>query len=455
MATARLIPSAYTLSNTSYLTISNATNMYANTDNTTYAQITHNRNSTTAYYLYIHGFNFSAIPSDAIVTAFTIKIRGLESSLSTSSSYRMSLYNNNTAISNTTASASLSTSATTFTFPNGSLTWATLSGYGNNFRIRVPLRRNSQNTSGYVRIYGAEIEVTYTVPVARTITTSLTGNGTIDPSGTNTYYDDDDFELVIEPTNASDTVSVTLNGSDITSLITRHDGGEQIESNVLGEYELISGGFNGSGASYFQGIVGHGYDTSSPTTSNYYSSGNNTQAVFQYDVSFDNIPSNAIIKSLYMMVNGHAESTSQNSEYMCVQLKSGSTALSEQYNFKSSGSTSNSTQTINATTLPTVAQLENLVVECTLGYYGGAINGVTVFLTYEVDSVYYTYSTTVSGDMTIAVTIGSSGSTTKVYIKVNGSWIEATAVYKKVNGSWVQQTDLTNVFDSGTNYKTA
>ena len=40
-----------------------------------------------------------------------------------------------------------------------------------------------------------------------------------------------------------------------------------------------------------------------------------------------------------------------------------------------------------------------------------------------------------------------------VYIKINGSWVEATAIYKKVNGSWVEQTDLTNVFDSGTNYK--
>lgn len=39
------------------------------------------------------------------------------------------------------------------------------------------------------------------------------------------------------------------------------------------------------------------------------------------------------------------------------------------------------------------------------------------------------------------------------YIKINGSWIEATSVYKKVSGSWVQQTDLTNVFESGVNYK--
>lgn len=29
---------------------------------------------------------------------------------------------------------------------------------------------------------------------------------------------------------------------------------------------------------------------------------------------------------------------------------------------------------------------------------------------------------------------------------------EATKVYKKINGSWVEQTDLTQVFSSSTNY---
>ena len=107
-----------------------------------------------------------------------------------------------------------------------------------------------------------------------------------------------------------------------------------------------------------------------------------------------------------MMVNGHAESTSQSNEYMCARLISGSTNLSDELNFKSIG-TSNSTQTVTANVTPTVAQLENLKVQCRLGYYGGAINGATVYLTYEVSGVYYTYSTTISGNMTIAVTIGS------------------------------------------------
>lgn len=286
----------------------------------------------------------------------------------------------------------------------------------------VYVRRSNRNTTGYFYCYGAEIDVDYTIPNPRTVTTTLTGNGTIDPSGTQTMYDGDEYNLVVEPTNASDEVSATKNGTAIT--LTKHTGGETTVSNVLGEYTLVSGGFN-SGESWFEGIVGNGYDTNDTTTSNYYSSSSSVRAVFRYDVSFSGIPDDAEIESLYMMVNGHAESTSNSNEYMCVQLVSGNTDLSEQLNFKSIG-TSNSTQTVTANVTPTVAQLENLAIECTLGYYGGAINGATVFLTYSVSGVYYTYSTTISGDMTIAVTIGSSApvSVTSVSLDRNTASIE-------------------------------
>lgn len=443
MATIRLIPSTYSVSNNT-VTVSDADNMYANTDSTNYATVTHTNASTNTYYIYLKGFNFGAIPSGAEVESFTVKLKANESGLSTNTSYRPRLVNNTTTI--TGSSSAVNTSVNTITFTGVTTTWSTIFGYGANFGIRVSVRRSQSGTQGYLYIYGAEIEVTYKTPSS--ITSTLTGNGTIDPSGTVSVFDGDEYNLTITPTNASDTVSATKDGSPIT--LTRHEGGQIEDTNVLGAYHLVSGGFNGQGASYFQGIVGHGH-TASQTTSNYYSSGQNTQAVFQYDVSFDDVPSNATIKSLYMMVNGHAESTSQSSEYMCVQLKSGSTNLSAQYNFKSAG-TSNTTQTINATTLPTVAQLESLVVECTLGYYGGALNGVTVFLTYEVSGVWYTYTYTVNGDATIAVVISSSGDTDKMFIKANGTWKEVSAVYVKTNGTWVQQTNLRNIFNTSGKY---
>lgn len=445
MATIRLVPSTYYLSNTQYLSVTNANNMYHNTDNTTYATVYNSRNQTSSYYIYLRGFNFDDIPDAAIVSNFTIKLKAYESGVSTSSSYKPYLANGTTAING--SCSAITTTASVHTFDGISANWDTIKGYGDNFGIRINCRRASRNTAAYMYIYGAEIEVEYTVPNPRTITTTLVGNGTIDPSGTQTMYDGDEYNLVVEPTNPNDTVTATKDGATIT--LTQHIGGETTEQNVLGEYTFVSGGFN-SGESWFEGRVGHGYDTDNTTTSNYYSSSSSTRAVFQYDVSFHDVPNDATITSLYMMVNGHAESTSNNNEYMCVQLMSGDVELSEQLNFKSIG-TSNSTQTVHATTTPTVAQLENLVIECTLGYYGGAINGATVFLEYEVFGVYYTYSTTINGDMTIIVTIGSQ---TKIYIKENGVWVEYSKVYKKVNGVWVEQSSDTwsTLFNTTTNY---
>ena len=165
MATIRLIPSTYYLSSSSYLSISNASNMYANTDSTTYGTVTHNRASTSrVYYAYLRGFNFGDVPSNATVTGFTIKLKASATghTTSTSTSYYMSLYNDTTAIESTTASGRLTTTTTTFTFDNGSMTWEDLKGYGSNFGIRIPLRRASTDTADVVSIYGAEIEVTYT-----------------------------------------------------------------------------------------------------------------------------------------------------------------------------------------------------------------------------------------------------------------------------------------------------
>lgn len=456
MATARLVPSTYYVNNSQYVSVSNADRMYTNTDSTTYGTFTHNRASTNnTYYAYLRGFNFDAIPSNAVVSGFTIKIKASATghTTSTSSSYYMSLYNGTVAIGSTSASGRLSTTLTTFTFSiPSSLTWDTLKGYGANFGIRIPLRRASSNTADVVSVYGAEIEVTYTVPNPRTITSTLTGNGTISPSGSQTYYDGDEYELTITPTNTSDPVTATKDGVDITNDLVAHYDGDTLDR-VLGTYTLESGGFNGSGATYFQGLVGAGVNHTK-TTSNYYSSGSGTIAVFHYDMSFTNIPSNATIKRVWCEVNGHAESTSQSSEYMCVQLRSGNTDLSDEINFKNVG-TSNTTVTLEATTLPTVAQLQSMVLRCRLGYYGGAINGATCYVEYEDTSSgiqYYTYTFTVDSDATIDVVIGTQGDK-YLWSKESGTWQRYTKAYKKINGTWVQQSDLSTVFNSTTNYK--
>lgn len=451
MATIRLIPSTYYLSSSSYLSVSNASDMYANTDSTTYATVTNSRTSTSSYYIYLRGFNFDDVPSSAIINSFTVKLKAYESGANTSTSYVPYLANGTTTLSGCTCDA-ITTSASVNDF-SCSLDWATISGYGDSFGIRINCRRASKNTTSYIYIYGAEIEVNYTMPVAATVTSSLSGSGTIDPSGAYSTYEDTEYTLTITPTTKSDSVSATKDGTDITSQLVGHYAGGT-DSTVLGTYTLESGSFNSSGESYFSGIVGNGVDAST-TTSNYYSSSSSEQAVFTYSMAFS-LPSNATVTRVYCEVNGHAESSSNSNEYMCVQLKSGSTDLSEQINFKDV-STSNTTITLEATTLPTVSQLASMVLECTLGYYGGAINGATCYVVYEVPSAnyeYYTYTYTVTGDAVIAVTVGSSEPSYTIYRNIGGTWTDMsyTTVYKKISGAWVEQSDPNVAFDANTNY---
>lgn len=164
------------------------------------------------------------------------------------------------------------------------------------------------------------------------------------------------------------------------------------------------------------------------------------------------LPSNATVERVWCEVSGHAESTSNSSEYMCAMLISGSTELTDELNFKDVG-TSNSVQTLEYETLPTAAQLASMKLQCRLGYYGGAINGATAYVTYSVPGSggpeYYTLAFTVSGDSTVAVVIGSGGP--ELYVKRDGSWAKVSTAYRKVSGSWVQVA-LDEAFESGVNY---
>lgn len=175
MATATLIPSSYYASST-VLSLSNEENMYTDITSTTYATLTNTEKSTSYYYFYLRGFNFSSIPSNAEVSSFTIKIRGRASGAYNSSMY---LAHGTSTISGATASQfpnSTTVTTRTFTIPN-TLTWATISGYGSDFGIRVNCRRNSRNTQSYYYIYGAEIDVTYTVPTPATEQILFKDNG--------------------------------------------------------------------------------------------------------------------------------------------------------------------------------------------------------------------------------------------------------------------------------------
>lgn len=238
MATIRLIPSTYSLSST-YLSIDNAANMYNNVDNSTYATVKNTVFSTSAYHVYIKGFNFSDIPSDAIINSFTIKVKVKQSGVSTNTSYRPYLVNNTTTI--TGNCDVVTTTEQILTFTGVTADWDTIKGYGSNFGIRLTNRRSNLFRASYLYIYGAEILVDYTIPEYYNVTTSKSGTGTINPEGTKRVVEGNNFNLIITPGTRSYLSSVTDNGVDVTSSIQSYDAESYIYtvSSVAANHSII------------------------------------------------------------------------------------------------------------------------------------------------------------------------------------------------------------------------
>lgn len=379
--------------NSSYPT----SNGLADTSSTDYARFTV---STTSQYC-IYNIAVTNIPSGATINSVTCSVKAYATSTNISTR-TVQLYSGSTAKGST---YTLPTSNQTFNLTTGSWTLSELQ----NCKLRFSGQRSNSGGGGsnyYIRFYGADLTINYSyqdVVYEVTATSSVQGS-TITP-GYSEVSSGDSLEFRIDTNDISEII-VTDNDVDVTNQLTEKIIYPNTTVNTnLGSYALVSGSFNGSGASYFEGIVGNGVDASK-TTSNYYSGGSGVIAVFTYNMNFT-LPSNAIITRVYCEVNGHAESTSNSNEYMCVQLRSGDTELTDELNFKSVG-TSNSTQILEPETLPTVSQLSNLVLYCRLGYYGGAINGATCYIEYhlptDTPTVYYTYElNNITGDHIIQI----------------------------------------------------
>lgn len=437
--TLTLVPSGYTgLTGMSVSGSYPVTNAYDDETSTTYARYTISQSTTGSVYF---TFDTSDLPATATITSVTAKARARVSSTTRVTDTKCQLYTGTTAKGSNSTFATTSNPPTAITLTPGTWTRSEL----NDLRLFVGGTASSSSSSRYIYFYGASVEITYTV-TAHDITISNSTSATVTASAAAAADGD---SVTISASTVSGIV-ITDNGTDVTSQFVAHYP-DTTASTDLGSFTLVSGGFN-SGQSWFEGIEGNGADTTSTTTSNYYSSGSGTIAVFTYEMGIT-IPSNATVTRLWCEVSGHAESTSNSSEYMCAQLISGSVDLTEELNFKSVG-TSNSIQTLEATTLPTVAQLAAMKLQCRLGYYGGAINGATAYVEYEVpgqavDHYEYTIAN-VTADHAIVVS-PSGGQVSELYVKDGGSWVKVSAAYVKSNGSW-SQVSVDSVFQSGVNY---
>ena len=255
-------------------------------------------------------------------------------------------------------------------------------------------------------IYGAEIEVDYTLPNPANVTSVLvSGNGTLNPLGTTATYEDAEYTLTITPDDTSDEVVATKNGIDITSdLVAHYPGG----SSTFIPTDVTTSGIQ-SGSSYAQYAVGRSAENPYSSSNNMYASSNSTgYAAYSFD--FSDIPNNATIDDVEVKCYGHRESNTISSTYVsqCI-LYQGSTAISDEVDFPS---TSNSMITVIPTTLPTRSQLDNVTLRHYVGYYGGLVLGISFNITYSIpgsgNPEYYTYTYIVDGNATIEVSIGST-----------------------------------------------
>jgi len=439
MATIRLVPSTYYRSNSSYVTVTNPSNMYTNTDSTTYASVQNTRSSTSnTYYCYVRGFNFSDVPSDATVSGFTVRIKASESYMSTSSSYRMSLYNGTTSIGSTTVTSSLSTSVQTFTFPIPStLTWDTLKGYGSNFGIRIPLRRSSTSSSSYVYVYGAEVEVTYTVPVYHSVTVSNSTSATVTVSDSNPLEGTD---VEVRASTVAG-IRITDNGVDVTSqFVQRTESGASYDVENVGSYGFTLNGSTGYYVSNNKGI-------------------SKSAAVARVDF---HVPVAATITFTYINyaeqgydfgVFGNIDVALSNGYYAAGS--SGATITDSSYKRACNTSTYNtsSTQTLS---YDMSAGNHSIWVKFSKDDASDSNNDTLQFkvaITLDepfTPSTYWGYDIeNIAADHAIVVTASASGP--KLFVKLNGSWVQVSRAYVKQGGAWVQ-TSLDSAFNAGTNY---
>lgn len=437
MATIRLVPSTYYLSSTSYLSISNASNMYNNTDNSTYATVTNSRASTTSYYIYLRGFNFSAIPEGATINSFSVKFKARESDVSTALRYRPYMCNGTSTITGTCSA--VSTTATVQTFSGVTATWETIKGYGSNFGIRFNCRRASSGTTSYMYLYGAEILVDYTVPVHHSVTISNSTSVTVTATDANPLEGTD---VEIKASTISG-ISVKDNGVDVTSQFTQRQATAE-------SYDVVNVGT-------------YGFDLNSST--GYYVSNNKgiskTASVCRVDFY---VPVSATITFTYINyaeqgydfgVFGNIDVALSNNYYSAGS--SGATITDSSYKLACNTSSHNmsSAQTL---TYDMSAGNHSIWVKYSKDDASDANNDTLQFkvaITLNepfTPDVYYGYDiNNISTDHVIVVT-SSGEETSKLYVKINGTWKEATP-YKKVNGTWVLQTDVTNVFDSTKKYR--
>lgn len=405
MATIRLIPSTYSLSSTSYLNISNASNMYTDIDSTTYATVNHTRTSTTSYYIYVKGFNFDDIPADAIINSATVKVKA---KVTSASSYAPALYNNTTSLGQN-LSGNIGTTATTSTVDITS-NWETYKGYGSNFGIRLRLNRSSSGTASSMNIYGAEILVDYTVPVYHTISTSITGGTLRSPTTASaTVRDGANYEITFNGNPSYTLSSMTVNGAEVTPTIKSAPAPTLPTYTVSTNYStyqgyVLSNAYDGNDSTYF-------WSAEAQTSGKY---------ILITFSDFVNLSSFSTYSS---------NSTDYPHSCNVLQVSTNGTSWTNVGTFSD-------TQTSTFSNITNANNIKYVRIYATSGISNWLVlNEIT--MSYEAvasGEEYYSYTiSAVDSDKTVVIIFNEPD---VHYVKVDGRWRKVLTAYRKVNSAW-------------------
>ena len=320
-----------------YASISNQTNGYNESSNTTYATINLTTGSGATTYIY-YTFNFSDIPVGATIDSVACTAKAYINTTNSSriTTRQIQLYTGTTAKGSATT---VTGSSNVLTMTPGTWTRDELQ----NARIRLYAVRGSSNTTStyYFRFYGATFTVNYSVNgIAYTITASSSTNlATVTPA-TQDILSGEEGTIRIDTDSVND-ITVTDNGTDITNqLITK-------EVETGGTVEAVPASYTTSGSisgSRYQSTVGCGVNNPSSQTGNDYCSSSGSTATIYYKFNFSDIPNNATITDMTVQAYGHLESTSNSSEKAELNVYSGTTAKGTAVSYTS---TSNAIKTIS------------------------------------------------------------------------------------------------------------
>ena len=414
--------------------VSNLQNAYADSDNTSYAQINLTRNANAVTEIY-YNFDTLNIPSGATINSVTCTCK---CSINTTNSSRVTtrqarLYTGTTAMG---SAYTVANSTTAFSITTG--TW-TVAQLNSGVKLRLYAVRGTSNTTSsyYFRLYGATLSVSYSISGTE-YEVSIINNSTIatpDPSTTQYIFQGGNQDIIFNGVTDPNTIVVKDNNVEVslTQILEKKTSGF-IPSSLVSSSGTVTDSSNG--------LTNSSSDT-------YAQAGGQSGQYLIYSFDVSSIPSNATIVSVECTAK--AQHTHSSTTYGSIQLYSGSTAKGTASTFRAT-----TTMDLNCGSW-TRSELSDIRIRIGNTYTGGTTTYYTRFYGADLTVVYtvpgdYCYGYTISNisaDHTIVI---SDAVSAKVYLKVNGSWVQATKVYKKISGSWVEQTDFSNLFDSNTIY---